>query len=279
MKITGVTFLVGSLAISGLPPFNGFVSEFFIFVGSFEGITIASPVFVLSLLAIISLAVIGGLALACFTKVVGVVFQGEPRSQAAFSADEKGPTMLLPMIILAGTCAVIGIYPDAIVFMTLKAAAALGLDHGRITLQPFSQMTTNITLGATLFLFLLLVILALRRILYKGKAIGKAGTWGCGFTQPTTRMQYTGTSYAASILEFFRPAAPLQETHPPVKGLFPETTHYHSRVHDIIELNMNRAIVNPVLWLFDRLRWIQHGDIHLYIGYILLAIVILLFFI
>ena len=276
MKVTGVTFLIGSLAIAGLPPFNGFVSEFFIYVGSFKGIAVESPVFVVSLLAIVSLAVIGGLALACFTKVVGVVFQGEPRSHAAQTVDEKGPTMLLPMIILAGACAVIGIYPGAFMFMALKAVAALGLDYAKIPMEPFAQMSANITLGATLFL---LIILALRRFFYQGKTIGRSGTWGCGFTQPTARMQYTGSSYAASILEFFKPAAPLEEDHPPVSGIFPKATHYRSHIHDIIELHLNRMVVSPVLWLFDRLRWIQHGDIHLYIAYILLAIVVLLFFV
>jgi len=279
MKVTGVTFLIGSLAISGLPPFNGFVSEFIIYLGSFRGIAAETPIFVLSLLAIISLAVIGGLALACFTKVVGVVFQGEPRSRVAHEVDEKGPAMLIPMVILAGACAVIGIYPGAFMFMTLKGVAALGLDVGPISMEPYARMSANITLGATLFLAALLIILVLRRIVFHGKTIGRSGTWGCGFTQPTARMQYTGSSYAASILEFFKPAAPLEETHPPVKGLFPKGTHYHSQVHDIIELHMNRMVVSPVLWLFDKLRWIQHGDIHLYIGYILLAIVVLLFFV
>jgi len=94
MKITGITFLIGSLAISGLPPFNGFVSEFLIYLGGFKGVALDKTAFVLSLLSIISLAVIGGLALACFTKVVGVVFQGEPRSHAAEDVDEKGLTML-----------------------------------------------------------------------------------------------------------------------------------------------------------------------------------------
>ena len=279
MKITGVTFLVGSLAIAGLPPFNGFVSEFFIYVGSFRGVIVEKSVFVFSLLAIISLAVIGGLALACFTKVVGVVFQGEPRSPAAEDVDEKGPAMLLPMVILAAACAVIGIYPGTFMALTLKGVAALGLGYTDTPLEPFTRMSANITLGATLFLAFILIILAFRRILYRGKTIGHGGTWGCGFTQPTTRMQYTGSSYAASILEFFRPAAPLQEAHPPVRGLFPKETHYHSHIHDIVELHLNRLVVNPVVWLFDKLRWIQHGDIHLYIGYILLAIVVLLFFV
>ena len=83
MKITGVTFLIGSLAISGLPPLNGFVSEFLVYIGSFQGLSHDRSFLAVGLLAIVSLAIIGGLALACFSKVIGVVFQGEPRSEAA----------------------------------------------------------------------------------------------------------------------------------------------------------------------------------------------------
>ena len=77
MKITGVTFLIGSLAIFGLPPFNGFVSEFLVYLGGFQGVSLDKTAFVLSLLAIVSLAVIGGLALACFTGGMGVVSPGD----------------------------------------------------------------------------------------------------------------------------------------------------------------------------------------------------------
>ena len=279
MKVTGVTFLVGSLAISGLPPFNGFVSEFFIYLASFRGVSGSPTLFSLSLLAIVSLAIIGGLALACFTKVVGVVFQGEPRTPQAGEASEHGMFMLLPMILLAGACAVIGIYPGAFMFLALKGVGAVGLEYGRIPLEPFAHVTSNITLAAMIFLAVLLIVLALRRVLYQGKPIGQSGTWGCGFTQPTARMQYTGTSYAASILEFFQPAAPLEIEHTAIRGRFPKPTRYHSHIHDIVERHLNRLVVAPVLWLFDKLRWMQHGDIHLYIGYILLALVVLLFFV
>jgi len=279
MKITGLTFLVGSLAISGLPPFNGFVSEFFIYLGGFNGVGLDKTVFVLSIMAIVSLAIIGGLALACFTKVVGVVFQGEPRSSRAMTVDEKGPTMLAPMLILAAACVVIGVFPQMFIALAVKAVPVSALGYGRIPMEPFIQVTGNITLAATIFFVILLALLALRLVFYRGKTIGSSGTWGCGFTQPTTKMQYTGTSYAASILAFFRPAAPLQEDHPAIHGRFPQKTHYHSHIDDIAERHMTRVVVNPVLWLFDRLRWIQHGDIHLYIGYILLAIVVLLFFV
>jgi len=279
MKITGTTFIVGSLAISGLPPFNGFVSEFLIYLAGFRGLALDKSAFALCVVAIVSLAIIGGLALACFTKVVGVVFQGEPRSQAAREAHEKGPAMLAPMIVLATACIVIGVLPGFFLPMAIRAVSALGLDYVAIPLAPFVHLTGNITKAAALIFVVFLLILALRYLFYRGKTLTRAGTWGCGFTQPTAKMQYTGSSYAASILEFFRPAAPLTEEHPAVEGRFPQKTHYHSRIEDIAERHQSAVIVRPVMALFDRLRWLQHGDIHLYIGYILLAIVVLLFFV
>jgi hydrogenase-4 component B len=279
MKITGTTFLIGSLAISGLPPFNGFVSEFLIYLGAFRGVALEQTNLAVNLLAIVSLAIIGGLALACFTKVLGVVFQGEPRSQTAQAVDEKGATMVVPMVVLASICAVIGIFPTLFMTMAIKAVGALGLGYGRLPLEPFANLTANITRVALLVVILLVVASVIRYMLYRGKTVTRSGTWGCGFTQPTVKMQYTGSSYAGSIVELFRPVAPLSETHPAITGRFPHKTHYHSEIHDIAELHMERVAVRPVVWLFDRLRWLQHGDIHLYIGYILLAIVVLLFFV
>jgi hydrogenase-4 component B len=279
MKITGTTFLIGSLAISGLPPLNGFVSEFLIYLGGFRGLALDKSAFALCVVAIVGLAVIGGLALACFTKVVGVVFQGEARSRAAQTAHEKGPAMLAAMLVLAAACVAIGVFPGFFLPLALAAVSALGPGFADVALGPFLQLAANITLAAAIIGGMILLVFALRLFLYRGKHVARAGTWGCGFTQPTARMQYTGSSYAASILEFFRPAAPFWEDHPPIEGRFPKETHYHSRIEDIAERWQEPALVRPVLGIFDRLRWLQHGDIHLYIGYILLAIVVLLFFV
>ncbi len=279
MRVTGATFLIGSLAISGLPPFNGFVSEFLVYLGSFRGVALNQATFVMSILAIISLAIIGGLALALFSKVMGVVFQGEPRTAAASTADERGKTMRFPLVILAVACAVVGVFPRFFIILTLKGLSALELGIDRIALDPFLQIATNISLASALFLGILILIVAVRSLAYRGKSITRSGTWGCGFTQPTVKMQYTGSSYAASILDFFKPVAPFKEDHPVLRGRFPQKTHYRSRIDDIAELHMGRVIVRPILGLFDSLRWIQHGDIHLYIGYILAAIVALLFFV
>ena len=279
MKITGVTVIIGSLAISGLPPFNGFVGEFLIYMGGFKGLAPDSSAFIMTVFTIVSLAVIGGLALACFTKVVGVVFQGEPRTQAAEKAVEKGGTMLFSMSFMAALCVVIGIFPGIIIRLPFKAIASLGLGFEPSLFEPVMTITGNLSFAALVFLLVFFLVGLLRAVLYRRKIIGSSGTWGCGFTQPTVKMQYTGSSYASFIMDFFSPVAPLSEEHPAIQGRFPSKTHYKSHINDIAGLHLNRVVVNPILFFFDKLRWIQHGDIHLYIGYILLAIVLLLFFI
>jgi hydrogenase-4 component B len=279
MKVTGTAVIIGSLAISGLPPLNGFVGEFLIYFGGFKGIALDRSAFVLSIFAIVSLAVIGGLALACFTKVVGVVFQGEPRTRAAQNVNETGASMQITMSILAAACIFIGLFPKFIIWIPIAGVNALGLGFDPVAFDPILGMMENISFGAMIFLGVLVVVIGIRWFFYRGKIIRRSGTWGCGFTQPTVKMQYTGSSYASFILDFFRPAAPLEEDHSKISGRFPAKTHYRSRIHDIAGLHMNRVIVNPILSFFDKLRWIQHGDIHLYIGYILLAIILLLFFI
>ena len=127
----------------------------------------------LSSFGIISLAVIGGLALACFTKVIGIAFQGEPRTKAAVDVDEKGSTMKVTMAILAGACILIGIFPNLIIWMPIKAVSSLGLGYGQFSLEPFEQMTSNITLSALIFFVVLLIIIVARFFLYKGKIVTK----------------------------------------------------------------------------------------------------------
>ena len=279
MKITGTAVIIGSLAISGLPPLNGFVGEFLIYLGGFKGLVLETSDFILSIVAIISLAVIGGLALACFTKVVGVVFQGEPRTRAAEKATEKGATMLVSMVVLAAACVFIGIFPGFIILLPLRAVAALGLGLEPTGFAPVMTIAGNLSFAAVVFFSMVILVALIRSFFYRNKPIAASGTWGCGFTQPTVKMQYTGSSYASFILDFFRPVAPLSEEHPAIQGRFPVKTHYKSHINDIAGLHMNKLVVDPILLVFEKLRWIQHGDIHLYIGYILLAIVLLLFFI
>ena len=116
MPWTGIAFLTGAVAVAGLPPLNGFASEFLIYLGAFEGATsLGNAGAVPALVVIVGLAMIGGLAAACFTKAFGVAFLGEPRSEHAAHAREVGPAMRLPMQLLAASCVVIGVASPALV--------------------------------------------------------------------------------------------------------------------------------------------------------------------
>ncbi len=275
MPTTGRTFLIGSISISGLPPFNGFVSEFLIYFAAFQGLTLPGVPFLLAALAIISLAVIGGLAAACFTKVVGIVFLGEPRSEGAARASEVQVSMLVPMWLLALLCLIIGIFPEPfarLAFAGLRDMALLG------PIEPATgqALLGNLAFAARLFLGMILAVMLLRKILYAKKEITHGPTWGCGFTQPTVRMQYTGTSYAMSIVDFYRPFVKVRRVYSGIRKIFPGQTAYETQVDDIAEIAMNQWLVHPLARILDWLRWIQHGHIQLYIGYIVLTIIVLL---
>ncbi len=277
MPTTGKTFLIGSISISGLPPFNGFISEFLIYYGAFHGLSLSGSSFIFTMFAILSLAIIGGLAAACFSKVVGVIFLGEPRSEKAATAVEAGVTMTIPMIILAGFCLVIGIFPDPFVqtvfsgMKSIKALVPVGPEEVAV-------VTGNLALAARLFLGVLLFSIVLRKLFYRNKVIARGPTWGCGFTRPTVRMQYTATSYARSIIDFFRPFVLIRVTYAGINRIFPGRTVFETRVDDIAETALNDQVVTPVLYLLSKFRWIQHGHIQLYIAYIIVTIIVLLLF-
>jgi hydrogenase-4 component B len=278
MPTTGKTFLIGSVSISGLPPFNGFVSEFLIYYGAFHGLTLAGSSFIFTMLAILSLAIIGGLAAACFSKVVGIVFLGEPRTEKAADAVEPGFTMTLPMILLATACVFIGVFPEPFimaVFQGLKSIQALHL----VGKDEVLIVAGNLAFVARLFVTIFVLSVLLRKIFYRKKDIAHGPTWGCGFTQPTVKMQYSGTSYAMSIVDFFRPFVHIRTNYSGINRIFPGRTTYKTRVDDIAETALMDRIVSPVLYLLAKLRWIQHGHIQLYIGYIIVTIIVLLFFI
>ncbi|PLX48147.1 MAG: hydrogenase [Desulfobulbaceae bacterium] len=277
MPITGRTFLAGSVAISGLPPFCGFIGEFLIYYGAFHGINNQRFSFILAILAIVSLAVIGGLATACFTKVVGLAFLGEPRTEQAARATEAAWGMGLVMIVMAAACLVMGVVPEPFIRLAFAGIRDVGFTAGYDT-QAFLAVVRQLSQAILIFLALLALVSLLRKVLYRGKEIGSGSTWGCGFTQPTVRMQYTGTSYAAEIIDFYRPFVPVRRLYSGISRIFPGKTTWETGVDDVAEINYMQRLIKPLLQFLNSLRWIQHGNIQLYIAYIIVAIIVLLLF-
>jgi hydrogenase-4 component B len=276
LPVTGRAFLVGSVSISGLPPCNGFIGEFLIYLAAFQCLEFTYHInLFFAILAIVSLAVIGSLTTFCFTKFVGMVFLGEPRTAPAAKAQEGSWAMTLPMIVLAAACLAIGIFPESIMQLAFFGITDLG-DFHQFDPQLLATIGSNLAMGSRTFLLLFLLVSLLRKLLYRGKEIAKGPTWGCGFTRPTTRIQYTGASFSRTVVGFFRPFVIVKETLVQLTDIFPARTTYECRVDDIAEVGWTRGVASPLLAVLGRLRWIQHGNVQLYIGYIILTILIVL---
>jgi NADH:ubiquinone oxidoreductase subunit 5 (subunit L)/multisubunit Na+/H+ antiporter MnhA subunit len=280
MPWTGFAFLTGAMAICGLPPLNGFVSELMIYIGAFGESGSGDPaVAAPALLAIAGLALIGGLAAACFTKAFGIVFLGEPRSGKVEQAREVGVLMQVPMAILAALCLAIGLLAPVVIRAlepvlvsiapVTPSLAALGL--GQVAGWASTGVSVVLALGALGALFALL-----RSWLLHRRTVSAAGTWDCGYAQPTARMQYTASSFADPINRVFRPFLRTRRAWRAPKGYFPGTASFATETPDLSREQIFAPAFAEVKKTLARLRWLQHGDVHFYILYVALTLIVLL---
>ncbi len=238
MPLTAALFLVGAAAISGLPPLNGFVSEWLVALASVRTVfDLGSPPHPhFAALGAPVLALIGGLAAACFAKVVGAVFLGTGRSPHAALAKEPPRSMLLPMAVLAAACVAIGLFPALLVPALAKAASQWsGLAPGLLapTAADAAGWAARVSAAAAA---LLLVAggLALWRRRRLASPQPSAETWGCGFSRPPARAQYTGSSFAEGLVVRFGWAFFPRARVVPPRGLFPRRAAFSSSVPDTI---------------------------------------------
>jgi hydrogenase-4 component B len=280
MPWTAVTFLVGAVAICGLPPLNGFVSEFLIFFGAFKGgIAAGGPVAVPLLALIAGLALIGGLAVACFTKAFGIVFLGEPRSEHVSQANESDWTMRLPMLLLAIGCVAIGLFAPVAVGglqSVLESISGRRPEIVSANLASASVPLMFVVIGSLAFLLLVALLLLVRRGLLAGRPVEKSVTWGCGYVQPTARMQYTASSFAQPLTDLFRSLLGTKKKVSPPGGLFPPDAALHTETPDLSREEMYRPMFERGEAWLSQLRWLQHGNVQLYILYIAATLVALL---
>lgn len=276
MPRTGLGFVVGAVAISGLPPLNGLVSELFVYLGLFRLSQGREAVWLWGALAAPALALVGALAVACFVKVFGTVFLGEPRSEAAARAHEAGWWMLAPMAALAAACFFIGLgAPLVAPVLDAAAAAWVGPAAPLPSLAGLAPLVRLSAMSAGLLLGVALVGTALTRSA-RARAAAPVGTWDCGYAAPSPRMQYTASSFAQSLVDLLSWALRPDTHRPAVAQPFPATADFHAHVPDTVLDRTLRPAFALAGRLAGRLRPLQQGSVHLYLLYILLAVVVLL---
>lgn len=283
MPVTAGVFLVAAAAICGLPPLNGFVSEFLIYTASYQSVVAESAsanLTICSFVVMAALALIGGLAAMCFTNVFGVIFLGEARQPQETPPREAAAGMTLPMLILAAACLLIGLSGPVILRLLGPVAAVIhprGLaDTALPPLQQASVSLHTVSLTALGLTVIFLFIWRLRTRLQRDRAIVRAPTWGCGYSAGTTRMQYSSSSFVQPLLQAFHSWFRPTYDGTPITGHFPSASQFASHAPDPFLKRLYRPLFAGMAMLFARLRGIQHGRINLYILYIILTLAVIL---
>ncbi len=280
MPVTGIAFLVGAVAICGLPPLNGFVSELLVFAGAFR--SAASPAIAhaaAGAIAVAGLALIGGLAAACFTKAFGIVFLGEARSPRAAKAKEAAPAMLAAMLVLAALCAAIGFMGPPVVYaMTPLVAEAGGMtpERAAVLLLPARDALGGLAGPAAVVAGITALLLFARAALLSKRRVERSVTWDCGYVKPTPRMQYTASSFAQPLLSMFKAVLSPHVTREGPSGFFPSKARYMTHTKDALEWRVFRPAFKALERIFSGVRAFQHGSLQLYVLSIAATLLILL---
>jgi hydrogenase-4 component B len=269
MPWTAALFLLGAVAISGLPPLNGFVSEFLVYLGLFGAVSAHTSGSWTAAPAAILLCITGALALACFAKAFGVVFLGLPRSDAVARAHEHASAMRVPMLLLGLACVAIGLVPAAV--WALLAHAIATWQPGWTETAPPASVVALSEFHVGVAVFAGLGVWALRRRVVRN-GLTRAPTWDCAYARPTARMQYTPGSFAAIITAWFgwilhqrrrvvRPAGP-----------FPTHASFEEHTPDTVLDQVVRPGGVLVMRAAGAARRLQHGRIQAYVLYVLIGV-------
>lgn len=289
MPWTALFFLIGSAAISALPPLNGFASEWLVFQALLGGLNIPTPeVAVLMPIAVGMLALTSGLAAACFVKAFGISFLALPRSPEAEHAHEAPISMRLGMGILALACIGLGLAPFVVVPLIGNVLNGLGglpytssaftLNGSVQTPSGFGQMSTTLLgLGLLVLFALVPLVMWISRVNRRSRL---SDSWGCGRVGQTPRMEYTATSFAEPLRRVFsqiyRPTKELTVDFHPESKYFVQSIEYKSEITPLFE----RMIYEPFLRLIQaaahQIRRLQMGSLHLYVLYVTVILIVLL---
>ena len=239
MRWTGPLFLVGCLASAALPPFNGFLSEFLLYLGLMrpnQGLGLARMP--LMLVAAI-LALVGGISALSITRAFGLIFLGMPRDP--HSVDPKArenPFMIVPMAVHVFGVLAIGLFPAlGLAIVAAPTGMLLSLlpgPHAPLAEYVPMHLLNSLTLIAAVFVGLLAVLLALRFTLLP-TCKRRHVTWGCGYTLPNVRMQYSGSSFSQSLEVVFRDLLEFDTRGDLPQGVFPKDGSYETHGVDTVE--------------------------------------------
>jgi len=279
MPQTSTTFFLGSLAICGLPPFSGFVSEVMVYFAMIAGIKGNSLLLSVAMVVSIGgLALIGGLSLLTFTKNIGAAFLGTPRQTSHSSVNEVPFAMLWPQYLLLAVMLTVSVFP----FFVMDVAFGI-LSYGyhqKFTVGFNSQeefgFLHQISIAGFWALAVVLSVWLIRRWLKSKWPQTVAPTWGCGYVGPSSKLQYTGKSFTKTLGKTFGFVIVEQKHYRELNPseIFPKGRGYLSHYIDFFEQKIVWPLTNNLLHGANNMKFIQNGKVQSYVLYGIIFILI-----
>jgi hydrogenase-4 component B len=292
MPQTAFFFLVGAVAISALPPLNGFVSEWLTYQALLQGFgTTASLTRLIFPLSGAMLALTGALAAACFVKAFGITFLAQPRSEHAAAAEEVALSMRCGMAVLAAACVALGLFPTAFIRLLdplthqltgVQLSPRVSFANGLVLASLAENTGTVSTPGIVMMLAGLLPIpFGLWLVFARNAKTRRAPTWACGQRELTPQMEYTATGFSKPIRmifkALFRPRRDVQREYD-YSPHFATKLRFESHVEEVFVQRLYRPLQIVLLRASRRIRVLQAGSIHAYLLYIFVTLLLLLLF-
>jgi hydrogenase-4 component B len=278
MPFTAFLFLMGALAMCGLPPFNGFVSEFLIYSGMIGLLHAGFSIDILELLGLVVLALMGGISIYTFTRAFATIFLGRPRSEQVQLAVEADVFQLVPGFFLMAFVLLIGLMPEVFIKTIAKAVSLyMPVSPQSVVVYEFDTFF-RIGLSGVLFIGIAALVYLIRSFFVKKNTETYVDTWGCGYKGTDHKFQYTASSFSENFRQLVQPLIARKEKFKKYQSeeLFPTDRKLQTRIDDTIEQNGVQKIVKKlteVMMVFART---QDGDTQNYILYAFLFIMILL---
>lgn len=271
MPKTAILFLIGAVAIGGLPPLNGFVSEFIIYNGLIEGFHSGSiSQIILFVLSLAGLSIVGGLSVLAFTKAFGTIFLGQPRTKLHHPAKEVSHLMLVPQYLIIVVMLSVAFLPQYYMKVVGNILTLFRLSQpGTGLVADLISTSTSISRYSLLLTGLVAAVWLLRAMAMKRSAERIGATWGCGYGAPNSRQQYTGKSFSKPLGKIFNTLLIEKKQFVELeKGeIFPAKKSYVSHYHDFFEHNLIKPVTERLVYSANYFSFVQNGRIQSYVLY------------
>ncbi len=292
MPDTAFYFLIGAVAISALPPLNGFVSEWLTYQALLQGFGTSESLWRLVFpLGGAMLALTGALAAVCFVKAFGITFLAQPRSEPARNAREAAPSMRIGMAVLTAACLLLGFFPTAFVRLLdpltqqltgRQISGQLSVANGLVLASLTEKAGTVSTPGLVLMgLCLLPIPFVLWLALARKTKTRRGPTWACGQRGLTPQMEYTATGFSKPVRmifkALFRPRRDTQREYD-FSPYFATNVRFESHIEEVFVQRLYRPLRISIVRMSRRIRALQAGSIHAYLLYIFITLLLLLIF-